>query len=493
MAESVLLQNTGSNAWRLRSLWMVILIFWAPLFTADAQSLLLNDPFADEDLFHVGSSLIGSTGDGVPFWMHSNVNGRVDPSENQWLNEVAFRQEVVRRGDFRIRGGAHLLARLSDHSSIHASQLYLQGSYRGWRVRGGRFEQPIGLNNHRLSAGSMMVSHNASPIPRIALETDGYLNVPGTQGVVQFSAMFSHGWFEENRHIERAWLHQKYLYLRVNLGSWAATGGIVHNNQWAGYDPQDGVRPRSFDDFIRVLFALPGDEDSNANLGEILNSLGNSVGAYDFGLTYNHDEFTLSATRMFYLEDRVSTRFRSPWDGVWGINFRFKDRNQPLTAITYEHINTKNQDARSWELIGRRNYYNHFLYQSGWSYKGRSIGLPLMLFEDGAFVNNVLVAHHLGAEGEPIRNLRYRVRLTYSRNYGVQDDWVDEPGDSIPNDREDIVPLREFRTDQYSWSADFQYQPNRSQRWISQIRLSGDVGEVYEDRVGLQVGVVFRI
>jgi hypothetical protein len=102
------------------------------------------------------------------------------------------------------------------------------------------------------------------------------------------------------------------------------------------------------------------------------------------------------------------------------------------------------------------------------------------------------VGHHIGFEGSLVQGLRYRAKATYSRNYGIQDDWVDEPGESIPNDREDIVPLREFRTDQYSWVMAFRYNPDKLQNFNFSLDLSGDIGDLYQNQLGVMFGVGYR-
>ena len=56
-----------------------------------------------------------------------------------------------------------------------------------------------------------------------------------------------------------------------------------------------------------------GSSSKNAPLGEDSNVVGNSIGAYDFNLGLIFNNVNLNIYRIFYLEDKVSTRFRSPW------------------------------------------------------------------------------------------------------------------------------------------------------------------------------------
>lgn len=429
--------------------------------------------------FYAGSSVYGGTDENLPFWFHSNVDGVVDPSGTNWLNEIGYRAYLYENGDFSISSGTNLVARLSPQNSLHFSELYMDASLGGFRLSAGKISQPIGLNNHELSVGSMMVSRNATPIPGISLTTPNFLDVPFGNGVVEYKALFSHGWFNENRYVDGVKLHQKYLYIRLNFGRLLATGGFIHNAMWGGTHPTQGRFPQSFSDYLRVITGRSAAEGGPG--GEVANVLGNSVAAYDFGLTYEFESFTASLTRLFYLEDKVSTRFRSPWDGVWGLNLYFDEPGSPVQALTYEHINTKQQDARSFEAPGRRDYYNHFLFENGWSYHQRSIGLPLMLYDSevGAFTNNMIVGHHLGLKGMITESLGYKTFFTYSRNYGRN-------GETLPIDEYRLAPLR---TDQYSFYLSFSHSLPGVENINVGLAATGDFGELHEDRIGLMVKV----
>lgn len=479
----------GLNYWGI-----TLVILSVPFLEVLAQENNLEKSFTHTQL-KVHSGLYLSSADSLPFWFYSNAQGRVDPSGTNFFNELSASHIFYKdsnRGLF-LGTGANLVLRLSDNKSIHFSELFLRAEAIGLRLEAGRFYQPIGLNNHELSVGSMMVSGNATPVPKVSISTQGFQDFPFGEGVVQFSGMFSHGWLEKDRYVESPYLHQKYFYLRVNIGSLSGTGGIVHNAQWGGTDPNRGRLPQSFGDYLRLISGRGADESSNAPGGEVSNVIGNSVAAYEFGLQYRHEAFTASLTRLFYLEDKVSTRFRSPWDGVWGFNLKTTDTDETIiSAITYEYINTKNQDAKDFELIGRRDYYDNFVYRSGWTYENRTLGIPLILFDGSTITNNVLVGHHIGFKGDPLSNLTYTGYLTYSRNYGVQKDWFTGPdSDSIPADREDIIPREEFREDQYSLFLGLNYQPDSFNHFAINLKFAADIGDLYDNSFGIMAGITW--
>ncbi|MDZ7657654.1 capsule assembly Wzi family protein [Fodinibius sp.] len=458
-----------------------------PFQSAQAQSYYGNDD--TQTSYSFSSSLYASTSSSLPFWFYSNVNGKVDPSGTNWLNEISVNHRLWNSGNWQVNVGGDALFRVSENSQVLIPKAYLQAKAHGLQLDAGRFNQPIGLNNHELSLGSMMVSNNAMPLPRISISTPDFMDVPLMDGYLQYKGMFSHGWLEEDRFVRNAYLHQKYFYLRVNIGSWSGMGGIVHNVQWGGTHPNLGRLPRSFGDFLRVVTGRAASESSNAPGSDLTNVIGNSLAAYEFGLRYERETFTASLTRLFYLEDKVSTRFRSPWDGVWGVNLEFKDTNRLIKTITYEHVNSKQMDSKSWELIGAADYYDHSVYRHGWTYENDVIGIPLILFENDDIVNNVLVAHHLGISGQPTEHLSYKALLTYSRNYGIQDDWVENPGKHIPQNRPDVTPREQFRKDQYSVLLGLDYDIRNVEGLAVNLKLSSDLGELYEDRFGVMLGL----
>ncbi|MDX1586598.1 MAG: capsule assembly Wzi family protein [Balneolaceae bacterium] len=414
----------------------------------------------------------------MPFWLSSNVNGKVDPQSSNFINEIELSRVYEISPDLSFEAGTNLVGRLSKDNSLHFTELYGSVSYRAFRLDVGRFNQPIGLNNHSLSVGSMMVSNNAIPVTRITISNPDFVTVPFTNGFLEYKGMFSHGWFTEDRYVDDAYLHQKYLYLKFNIEDFSAIGGIVHNALWGGTseNPNIGSLPQSFSDYLRVITGSSADPDSDAPGGEISNTLGNSIAAYEFGATYDFESLTVSATRLFYLEDGVSRRFRSPWDGSWGLNLIFKEPFRLLQAVTYEHVNTRRQDSRAFQARGRANYYNHFLYRTGWSNYGRVLGIPLITYdtETDRIDNNILVGHHLGAAGYLSKVLDYKMFATYSRNYGIV-------GGKVPPETVDFPSRRE---DQYSLLVALNYRVPGTSALTLGMSLSADTGDMYEENLG---------
>lgn len=437
----------------------------------------------------VRSALYGSSQRSLPFWLHSNRDGKVDSSGINWINEVRMSRNLFDNGNLSVEAGGNLVGRLSKESSAHFNELYLHADLGGYRLSLGRFIDPIGLNNHELSVGSMMVSRNATPVPKISISTPEFLDVPFTGGHLQYKGMFNHGRLEDGRFVSNALLHQKYFYLRVNAGRFSGTGGLIHNVVWGGTHPRFGSLPQSFGDFLRVVTGQAAESDG-APGNDLANVIGNSVAAYEFGLQYNHQQYTASITRLFYLEDKVSTRFRSPWDGVWAFNFSTEQKDRFITDVIYEHINTIQQDAKPSEGRGRAMYYHNDVYRSGWTYNEQVLGLPLILFnpedlylEEGSNIkNNMIIAHHIGAGGTIAESLGYKLLATYSRNYGHNPDRL--PPEELNREQR--------RTDQYSLYLGLEYRLPGVEHLALTFSLAGDLGQLYETNTGLGLGISWK-
>lgn len=466
---------------------IVLLLF---LFSSEGQ--------AQSQRFHYGveSSAYAGGGGDLPFWLYADTDGTVDPASSNLVNRLfGYYTKQDTTHSLQFSAGYDAYGRLSTNDSFTFTQLFGKLTYRGMSVAAGRFYDAMGLHDRSLSMGGMLVSRNATPIPKIRIGSDGFLNMPWTDGKLQLKGMISHGWFTDERYIDDPLLHQKSLYLRYKHGRFDVTAGAAHNVVWGGTHPGVGNQspyplPSSFSDYLKVIFGQSASEDAdNVPNNEITNTAGNSVAAYEIKAGVNFDHFRFKAYRLFYLEDKVALRFRSPWDGMWGAGIEFENPEGIVTELLWEHMNTKRQNAWEGTSLGRSNYYNNGVYRSGWAYEGGVLGNPLLIngptsdFDGGEYPisNNIIVAHHAGIRGAPVDRLSYKVFLTYSRNYGTSVDQGEGPS---------YRPLDEIRVDEYSSLVQLKYQAFRKHGLSLIGSLAFDVGDLYEDdRLGFRIGV----
>ncbi len=436
--------------------------------------------------------------DNLPFWLHSNKNGSIDKNSANINNYISFSGILFKNNYLSIDLETKLLSSLANKSSNHFEVGYIKIELHDYEIIAGRFYDPLTVKENHLSTGSFMYSNNALPIPKIAIKTKEFISIPKTNNIVKYSGFFGHGWFDSNRHTQNVYLHEKYFYLNIKYAFFDAKAGIVHNVQWGGYRGSFKL-PSDFRTYREVIFAK-GSSSSIAPPGEVSNVVGNSIGAYDFnlGLTFNIIYFNIY--RIFYLEDKVSARFRSPWDGIWGVVL--KPRNTPLLKnIIYEHINTKKMDSFIWEPRGTANYYNHGIYSTGWTYKNRVIGNPLILGNESLIkpiYNNILIGHHFGLDGQFTNKIKFQLLYTFSRNYGRVEDQIVSylSNDNCPPVEStvcaELKPLSKLLKINHSILSSINIQ-SKDERVDFGVNISTDMGDLYGNTAGISISLEYKL
>ena len=217
-----------------------------------------------------------------------------------------------------------------------------------------------------LSSGSMLISHNAEPMPKI-----GFFSSHSFKNNTKINLGISHASFRKNDIYNKApMLHEKFLYLNYLKNNNEFQIGFVHVAMWGGSTEQLGALPSSFKDFLKVIISADGpllDGEPHAN------ALGNHLGVWDFYYKKNIDERSIKLYYQHLFEDTSGLRFANGLDGLWGMQLsnNIKDRH-----ILFEYINTINQDSNPPYV--EEAYYNHYQYTDGWSYKKYTLGNPFI-------------------------------------------------------------------------------------------------------------------
>lgn len=464
------------------------------------SALSLSNLQAQERTFIYGLELSGaaSSDETQPFWLYSNQRGAVDTDSPGGMATLNFQKNLMNdRSGFDYGFGATFVSRYSEDKALFFNQLYGRLSYGAFQLTGGRFFEQTGTVNESLSMGSLTISPNATPMPKVKFGIPEYTPLPLTNEFVEVKGAIAHGWFEEDRVVEKAWLHEKYAYVRFG-GDFAFRpyAGIVHQSTWAGETDTEGDLGDSFADFINVFFALSGSDDS-APPDQIFKQ-GDSRGIWDFGFYLSLKGFDFNVYRQFIYNDKDGVTLDVPQDGLLGFSVDLPtEKQQVLTEFLYEYLYTKNQSGPLCPrnerdgFGGCDNYYNNRFYRSGWTYEGNTIGNPLFLpvgtpgIERTAFpagiANNRIVAHHVGLKGNVSATVGYKLLGTWSRNYGLYDN-IDDNQNEGPTDFDS-------NPEQWSLLAEFSYRPAAFRSLQFNASLAGDFGELYDDRVGIMLGI----
>ena len=171
---------------------------------------------------------------------------------------------------------------------------------------------------------------------------------------------------------------------------------------------------------------MGGDLGPNA---EQINVLGNHLGSYSLGISWKKEHFRYRFYWQTFLEDkngRVGVDWKNKGDGLWGLSMERTDESDGFRKVLFEFFNSTSQSGDP-SKSGNDNYFNNYLYRSGWTYHEMTIGSPLItspLFTERTpemanyLENNSVRAFIGGIQYQRDKNL-ITLKLTYSNNYGT--------------------------------------------------------------------------
>ncbi len=276
-----------------------------------------------------------------------------------------------------------------------------------------------------LTSGGMLFSHNAMPIPRLTIGTAGYIPFPFLFGYLEIKGGLTHGWLGSSGYVKNTLLHHKYIGARA--------GGKLpvnifyefhHAAQWGGTSPDYGPLGSSFKDYMNTFFARSGGVMET----DQINAQGNHLCSQVLGLDFKSGSWKASAYWQTISEDGP---IDYPWnalnarDGLWGLSVS-NTAFPYVSGILYEYLHTSNQagafhDRDGVIYGGADSYFSNGIYRNGWTYKGFTIGHPLIIspiaLEGGISpVFSRMRAHHAGIKGN-IKGFIYRALATYTSLY----------------------------------------------------------------------------
>ena len=138
-----------------------------------------------------------------PFWIHTNQYGTIPTAKNlAFSGQISLKADYQRdsSGKFKylLGWGANIVPvfNAGDTTNFLMPELLLKLRAGSFEVWGGTRKEVYGLlGDTLLSSGSYSWSGNAFPLPKVQLNTIGFVTIPWTQSLLAFNASFSHGWF----------------------------------------------------------------------------------------------------------------------------------------------------------------------------------------------------------------------------------------------------------------------------------------------------------
>lgn len=381
----------------------------------------------------------------LPFWAVTNRNGIV-PESNGGLLSLGLFSDFNPKHKIQFAYGVAAAGIISrTDRTLLLDQLYISTKWEKIRLDIGMIHPDTEYGGLSSTNGNIVYSNNSRTLPGYNLRTD-FISLPYTKGIVAFKFNWADYMMIDDRYVDHTRLHNKSFFVKVTpLKRLDVIIGLEHWAQWGGNSPLLGKQPSSFKDYLRIVTAQGGGE--GASESDVINVLGNHLGAEHLKIIYRANKFTLSFYYDIPFEDRSGLKFRNAPDGIYGIYLKTNKNKQWITDVLYELTYTKcqsgprhdrpatpeemeKQDPDSWSygriiLGGNDNYFNNGEYKSGWTYYGKTIGTPFITpavrNEEGLVLgvyNNRILAHHFGLKGCAFQKLPYKALFSYSLNYG---------------------------------------------------------------------------
>jgi len=396
----------------------------------------------------------------VPFWLRSNQYGSIpiDGASFSLIGSVSKDYDLS--GDKFFDWGTSFEGRanLGQGSNLTLIEGYGKVRLGIFELRAGRSKEIMGICDTTLSSGSFSISGNNLGIPKVEVSVPEFFIIPGLGQLFAVKGNFSHGWMgeysvrkdggDEDTVLVKTFLHQKSLYGRFGKPSWNLKlyGGFNHQVMW-GNEQESFNNDFTLSPMTTFLYVLVG---KNFNNGSIQATRpGDHLGSLDIGVEYEFNEIKLLVYRQNFYEAGGLAHLANIQDGLNGISIeklQSNDNQGIWKKINFEFLYTKNQAWDLWlpETSNRyENYYNHYFYINGWSYKGIGLGTPFISSKndtraelasapDDYFINNRLIAFNLGCQGM-VKNIEYIFRASWSRNYGTYITTDEEQSPIISN------------------------------------------------------------
>ncbi|WP_031428808.1 capsule assembly Wzi family protein [Flavimarina sp. Hel_I_48] len=362
-----------------------------------------------------------------PFWTYANKYGRLDKESTFFiLGEAGYGTQINSSNRLEVHGG--LFKGDGSNRSFRIDQLYAKYTYKNILLNIGSWHRSVELHDLSSVGGDIIWSGNARALPGAELQ---FLKGTHIFNWLEFKGKLGHYFLGNDRYVENAQVHYKNLTFVMTLSEKDLfTIELDHYAQFGGTSKTYGKQPSAFSDYLRIFIGSNG--GAGATESDQANALGNHLGSYTFTYDMQRSDYDIKLYHQTIFEDTSGREFRNFPDGVWGIYFKPQKKGF-VNAFLYEFVQTVSQSGKfvpppNGNFRGGDNYFNNSMYQSGWTYKGRIIGLPFIIPNEngrGIKINRSFV-HHLGLSGS-FYTIEYTLKTSYVRNLGT----YNKPFDAI--------------------------------------------------------------
>ena len=357
------------STWKISPIFLMIFLSFAVPAKASIPTGI--------DTLQVSTGFLASKQTPPPFWAWANQNGRVpNQSSSSFFTRIRMNKNSdPDEKDFDWCYGVDVTARTNSTQNIIFTDAYTGLTYKQFKLTLGRKAETFGLVDSLLSAGSECYSQNAPTIPKIALSTNGYIEITDNLAI---NAYLAHGWMGSEQYVKNVYLHEKFFYLR--FGGTDHDNGInffagVHDIAFWGGEGQ----PSSLSDYYRVFFSRPAAPGTGTIIDQN-GALGDHRGTIEFALQHKDPDrdWFLYAQHMF--EDGSGLRFWYPGNFLLGVSMINKEKESRIQRINLEILDLRFDGNSHGQDLD--NYFMSSGY-SGWVHQGYAIGTPFVPFIQG--------------------------------------------------------------------------------------------------------------
>lgn len=358
----------------------------AVLCIALSCTIVTKAQFFDSLQARAGFKALFSSKNYQPLWLVANRYGTVADRKSDLSSfiritdkHVLAQQEYQNDRGFYDYNDINLYYGLSIYNNNHLRSTiieegYVKLEYKNWSLRAGRFEETTGDIDPELSTGSLGISGNALPIPKMGIAVTDYTDIPFTSGWLQFKGTFAHGWLGNDRYIQNSYYHEKTFFLRAGSPRLKFYTGIEHFAEWGG-KRDDQSYDKSLKGFWNVMLAKQStNTDSETGTGA---HTGDHRGVFEGGAYWENKDATVHAYLQKPFEGGHDIGFGSR-NILTGFIVSLKNKYLGLQKILFEVISTKGIN-KNISPSQRESYYNNNVYKTGWEYQNNIIGTPLFI------------------------------------------------------------------------------------------------------------------
>lgn len=395
----------------------------------------------------------------LPFWMFTNTNGRIGSNTNgEFYTFAKANYELSKNSTLEF--GASGIIRDGIDPNAQRSEIYLAFKNSWIHIIAGSKDQNSFKDVLSTTNQNILFSGNTRALPGLLFQNSKPIRIFKN---ISFDLGIAHYQLNDDRFVNDTRVHYKKFFTHWKINSKnKITVGLQHVAQWGGTSPTRGEQPGGFSDFVDVFFGRGGGD--NATLSDQVNVLGNHLGSYTVNYKRKEENYNLEVYYHTIFEDRSGIELNNFPDGVWGLFYTPKESTL-FKGLLYEYVQTISQSGspiatqNGNQQSGGDNYFFNGAYRSGWTYEGRTIGLPFINIGTGSSgetfpINNRSIAHHLGVLGS-FWKLDYTLKLTYLENLGTFRNPITPRDTFVYTYLETRLPLEKLGTISLEIGADF--------------------------------------